>query len=78
MRDTADRLLVNAQQAGVLRDDITSQDVLRLVHGIAMATEHAPEDTDRLLSLLLDGLRRKLDGRGAVLVRGAEHDGGAR
>ena len=78
MRDTADRLLVNAQQAGVLRDDITSQDVLRLVHGIAMATEHAPEDTDRLLSLLLDGLRRKLDRRGAVLVRGAEHDGGAR
>ncbi len=59
MHDTADRLLSHAQQAGVLREDIKSQDVLRLVHGIAMATEHAPEDTDRLLSLLLDGLRRQ-------------------
>jgi AcrR family transcriptional regulator len=60
MRDTADRLLLRAQEAGVLRDDITSQDVLRLVHGIAMATEHAPQDTDRLLSLMLDGLRKQL------------------
>jgi AcrR family transcriptional regulator len=60
MRDTADRLLAHAQEAGVLRDDISSQDLLRLVHGIAMATEHAPEDTDRLLSLLLDGLRKQL------------------
>jgi len=79
MRDTADRLLTRAQEAGVLRDDITSQDVLRLVHGIAMATEHAPEDTDRLLSLLLDGLRKQLpDGWRAVLVGSAENDGGAR
>ena len=49
MRDTLDRLLEHAQQAGVLRPDITAHDVLRLVHGIVIATEQAPEDTDRLL-----------------------------
>jgi len=59
MRDTADRLLTHAQQAGVLRDDVKPVDVLRLVHGIAMATEHSPEDTDRLLALMLDGLRAR-------------------
>ena len=57
MRDAAERLLNHAQQAGVVRSDITPQDVLRLVHGIVIATEHAPEDTDRLLSLMFDGMR---------------------
>jgi AcrR family transcriptional regulator len=61
MHDAADRLLTHAQQTGVLRRDVTSQDVLRLVHGIAMATEQAPEDTDRLLGLMLDGLRSHHD-----------------
>jgi len=57
MRDTLDRLLEHAQQAGVLRPDVTAHDVLRLVHGIVMATETAPQDTDRLLGMMLDGLR---------------------
>ena len=57
MRTTLDRLLGHAQQAGVLRADVTAQDVLRLVHGVVIATEQAPEDTDRLLTLMLDGLR---------------------
>ena len=56
MRDSTDRLLAHAQQ-GVLRADISAQDVLRLVHGITIATEQAPSDTDRLLALVLDGLR---------------------
>ena len=63
MRDTLDRLLEHAQAAGVLRRDISAQDVLRLIHGVVMATEQAPEDTDRLLGLMLDGLRPP--GRGA-------------
>ena len=33
----------------MLRPDVTAEDVLRLVHGIVMATEQSPEDTDRLL-----------------------------
>jgi len=57
MRDAADRLLGNAQAAGVMRADITADDVLRLVHGIAVTTERAPDQTGRLLSLTLDGLR---------------------
>jgi AcrR family transcriptional regulator len=63
MRDAADRLLVHAQRAGVLRSDLTPQDVLRMVHGIVIATEHAPEDTDRLLSLMFDGMRPRSENR---------------
>jgi len=62
MRDTADRLLGHAQQAGVLRPDVSADDVLRLVHGIVVSTERSPEQTDRLLSLMFDGLRRRQDG----------------
>jgi AcrR family transcriptional regulator len=57
MRESTDRLLAHAQQAGVLRADISAHDVLRLVHGITIATEQAPDDADRLLALVLDGLR---------------------
>ena len=32
-------------------------DLLRLVHGIAVATESAPEETDRLMGIVIDGLR---------------------
>jgi AcrR family transcriptional regulator len=88
MRDAAGRLVKNAQQAGVLRADVTERDLLRLVHGIAVATEQSPEDTDRLMTLMLDGLRSRpgdntragdgLQAGRAVLVRGAEHDRGAR
>jgi len=59
MRTAADRLVRNAQQAGVLRPDVTERDLLRLVHGIAVATEQSPEDTDRLMTLMLDGLRSR-------------------
>jgi AcrR family transcriptional regulator len=59
MRDTADRLLVHAQEAGVVRPDVTAMDMMRLVHGIAVATEQAPDQADRLLSLMLDGLRSR-------------------
>jgi hypothetical protein len=57
MRDSTDRLLAHAQAAGVLREDISAHDVLRLIHGITIATEQAPDDADRLLALVLDGLR---------------------
>jgi AcrR family transcriptional regulator len=57
MRETVDRLLRQAQEEEVIRPDVTAIDVLRLVHGIAIATEQVPEDADRLLSLMLDGLQ---------------------
>jgi hypothetical protein len=64
MNDTAERLMIRAQEAGMLRQDIKAMDVLRLVHGVVIATEQAPGETDRLLGLMLDGLRAKEDESG--------------
>jgi AcrR family transcriptional regulator len=57
MRETAGRLLERAQEAGAVRADLTTKDVMMLVHGMVVATEHSPENADRMLSLSLDGLR---------------------
>jgi AcrR family transcriptional regulator len=59
MNDATERLMTRAQEAGTLRQDIKPMDVLRLVHGVVIATEQAPGETDRLLGLMLDGLRAK-------------------
>ena len=56
MRETTERLLVNAQRAGVIRDDVTATDVMRLVHGVAVSSEKDPGRTNLLLSVTLDGL----------------------
>jgi AcrR family transcriptional regulator len=56
MRHTTERLLATAQQAGVIRDDVTAMDVMRLVHGVAVSSEREPRRTDLLLSVMLDGL----------------------
>jgi AcrR family transcriptional regulator len=61
MHDTADQLLKHAQRAGVVRPDVTSQELLRLVHGIVITTEQSPDQADRLLSLMLDGVRARLE-----------------
>ncbi|HEY1671157.1 MAG TPA: TetR/AcrR family transcriptional regulator, partial [Streptosporangiaceae bacterium] len=60
IRDSADALVSHAQKAGVVREDVDAKDVIRLVHGVSLATQRAPSDpeqTDRLLGLILDGLR---------------------
>jgi len=60
IRDSADALLGRAQQAGVVREDVDAKDVIRLVHAVNIATQRAPTDpeqTGRLLGLILDGLR---------------------
>jgi len=59
MRETTQRLLTRAQEAGIIRPDITAIDILRLMHGISVSTETAPELGDRLLSIMLDGLAPK-------------------
>jgi AcrR family transcriptional regulator len=56
----ADTLLTRAQQAGVVRTDADPLDVIRLVHAVNIATQRGPTDpgqTDRMLGLILDGLR---------------------
>jgi AcrR family transcriptional regulator len=59
MRETTDRLLADAQRAGVIRPDVTAVDVMRLVHGVAVSSEKEPERTNHLLSITLDGLAAK-------------------
>jgi Transcriptional regulator SbtR-like, C-terminal domain len=57
LRGAAGRLLEPAKAAGAVRAEVQSADGIRLVHGIGMASESAPEDADRLLPFVLDGLR---------------------
>ena len=58
--DAADVLLKRAQQAGAVRADADARDLIRLVHAVNIATQRAPTDpgqSERLLGLILDGLR---------------------
>lgn len=60
MSGAAESLLSRAQEAGVVRADADARDVIRLVHGVNIATQRTPTDpgqTDRLLGFVLDGLR---------------------
>jgi AcrR family transcriptional regulator len=53
-------LLARAKDAGAIRADVELDDVLQLANAIALTVEHdtrVPERADRLLSLLIDGLR---------------------
>jgi len=58
--DAAGILLKRAQQAGEVRADADARDLIRLVHAVNIATQRAPTDpgqSERLLGLILDGLR---------------------
>ena len=50
-------LVERAQEAGVVRNDTTFPDIVRMVGAIAMVPTEDPEQKDRLLELALDGLR---------------------
>jgi AcrR family transcriptional regulator len=50
-------LLAKGQKAGLIRLDVDSADVVRLVHGVGTASELVPDEADRLLGFVLDGLR---------------------
>jgi AcrR family transcriptional regulator len=62
LRDATDRLLNRAKEAGVVRPDVEGMDVMRLVHGVVVSAEKAPDQLDRLLGFMLDGLRAKPEG----------------
>ncbi|MBQ0993818.1 TetR/AcrR family transcriptional regulator [Micromonospora sp. H61] len=50
-------LMRRGQAAGVVRDDIGFDDVVRLISGLTMAQFPSPEQRDRVLGVALDGLR---------------------
>lgn len=68
VRGAATDILHGAQQAGAVRADADPADIMRLVHAISMTTEWAGDDdeqADRLLALVLDGLRSQPSGEPA-------------
>jgi AcrR family transcriptional regulator len=54
---TAESLVMAAQAAGEVRDDVTSGDVLRLVGGCTMMPNFDRAQTRRILKVVMDGLR---------------------
>ena len=59
LRTRTDELLRRAQLAGEARPGVQAGDILRLTHGLIMATDAAPTDpdqADRLLALIIGGL----------------------
>ena len=59
MRTAVGGLLEAAQDAGEIRPDVDPITVLRLAHGVGMASENVPEMADRMLDLVIDGLRAR-------------------
>ena len=61
VNEAAGRLVARAQQAGVLRDDVTVEDVGALIGGLCASMAHPELDWRRHLEVLLDGLRARAD-----------------
>jgi|HubBroStandDraft_5_1064220.scaffolds.fasta_scaffold15994_5 AcrR family transcriptional regulator len=56
----ADELLIRAKEVGAVRPDADGRDLMRLVHAVNIAAQHAPTDPgqrDRLIGIILDGLK---------------------
>jgi AcrR family transcriptional regulator len=56
--DAVDSLVRAAQESGDVRDDVTTRDILRMAHGIAISAQGEPEARDRMLTIMFDGLHR--------------------
>src|SRR5712692_7520265 len=59
IRQSTSAILERAQQVGVVRADVTGSDLIRLAHGMVMASDMAPGDAgqlDRMLSVIMAGL----------------------
>lgn len=57
LHEAGEPLLRRAQEAGAVRPDVTIDEVVRLVGGIAKIPADDPDDVQRLLAVALDGLR---------------------
>jgi len=54
---TGEPLLARAQQAAVVRPEVSFTEVVRMVGGIAKISPASPEEIERILDIALDGLR---------------------
>lgn len=59
MYSAGDPLVARAQDAGEMRQDVTVQDVIRLISGVAGAAYTDDAQRDRVIGLALDGLRAR-------------------
>jgi AcrR family transcriptional regulator len=59
MRTSGTVLLQRAQDAGTVRSEVDMTDLLRLMHGIVLANEQAPEPerAERMFQLVMAGIR---------------------
>jgi AcrR family transcriptional regulator len=59
MRESGAVLLTRAQEAGAVRAQVEMPDLLRLMHGIVLANEQAPEPerAERMFELVMAGIR---------------------
>ncbi|ONI74626.1 TetR family transcriptional regulator [Actinosynnema sp. ALI-1.44] len=56
MREAGGRLLARAQQAGTVRADLEPDELLLLTASISWANEHGPDNVDRFITLLVEGI----------------------
>ncbi len=56
LRSSTGTLLARAQESGDVRADVQPTDLIRLVHGLVVATEGDLAEADRMLDLLMGGL----------------------
>ena len=57
------QVLARAQEAGLARSDIDGEDLMQLVSPMCMNSTLSPEQGERLLAMVLDGLRPPADRR---------------
>ena len=57
VREAGDLLLNRAKEAGTVRPELQLMDILRLVGGITMGRDMAPDQANRLLDIVLAGLK---------------------
>jgi AcrR family transcriptional regulator len=55
--EACERVLVRAQEAGAARDDIDGADLMQLISPMCMSSTLTAEQGDRVLKMVLDGLR---------------------
>ena len=60
--EAGEPLLKRAQEAGMVRPDVTIAEVIQLVVGIAKIPSSEPGQTEHLLRIALDGLRYRPEG----------------